>query len=336
MKKIAFFDSKPYDKVWFERLNVTLAEPFELIWYESRLRPETVCLADGADAVCAFVNDDISAQVVDTLAGYGISVLAMRCAGFSNVDLDAACGRLTVVRVPAYSPDSIAEHAAALMLAVDRRIHRAYARTRDYNFNIAGLEGTVLRGKCAGIIGMGRIGIQFARLCQAFGMRVLAYDPQPTRLDSVKFVPLAELLSQSDVISLHCPLTKETYHLIDAAALQTVKRGALLINTSRGALVDSNALIEALNDGTLRGAGLDVYEEEGDIFYEDLSDTVDRDEQLSILVAKPNVLLTAHQAFLTDEALESIAETTLKSLTAFFDGKHTECEVCSADRKRSI
>ncbi|MBE6951965.1 MAG: 2-hydroxyacid dehydrogenase [Ruminococcaceae bacterium] len=336
MKKIAFFDTKPYDRVWFERLNAELSEPFELVWYESRLRPETACLAEGADAVCAFVNDDISASVVNLLADYGISILAMRCAGFSNVDLDAACGKLTVVRVPAYSPDSIAEHAAALMLAVDRRIHRAYARTRDYNFNIAGLEGTVLRGKCAGIVGMGRIGVQFAKLCQAFGMRVLAYDPYPTAMDGVNFVPLAELLSQSDVISLHCPLTKETYHLIDAAALQTVKRGALLINTSRGALVDSNALIDALNDGTLRGAGLDVYEEEGDIFYEDLSDTVDRDEQLSILVAKPNVLLTAHQAFLTEEALESIAATTLKSLTAFFHGEHTDCEVCAADRKRSI
>ena len=336
MKKIAFFDSKPYDRVWFERLNAGLGEPFEFLWYESRLRPETACLAEGADAVCVFVNDDISATVVDTLAGYGVSVVAMRCAGFSNVDLDAACGKLTVVRVPAYSPDSIAEHAAALMLAVDRRIHRAYARTRDYNFNIAGLEGTVLRGKCAGIIGMGRIGVQFARICLALGMRVLACDPQPAAFDGVNYVPLAELLSQSDVISLHCPLTKETYHLIDSAALRTVKRGALLINTSRGALVDSDALIDALNDGTLRGAGLDVYEEEGDIFYEDLSDTVDRDEQLSILVAKPNVLLTAHQAFLTEEALESIADTTLKSLTAFFHGDHSGCEVCASDRRRGI
>lgn len=336
MKKIAFFDSKPYDRIWFERLNAELAEPFELVWYESRLRPETACLAEGADAVCAFVNDDISAAVVDMLAGYGVSVLAMRCAGFSNVDLDAACGKLTVVRVPAYSPDSIAEHAAALMLAVDRRIHRAYARTRDYNFNIVGLEGTVLRGKCAGVIGMGRIGMRFAKICLALGMRVLAYDPQSTSLDGVAFVPLSELLSQSDVISLHCPLTKETYHLIDADVLKIIKRGALLINTSRGALVDSNALLDALNDGTLRGAGLDVYEEEGDIFYEDLSDTVDRDEQLSLLVAKPNVLLTAHQAFLTEEALENIADTTLKSLTAFFRGERTECEVCANDRKRSI
>lgn len=333
MKTIAFFDTKPYDRAWFERLNSQKDTPYEIRWHESRLRAETVRLAEGCDAVCAFVNDDISAPVIDGLAGLGVAIIAMRCAGLSNIDLDAACGRLPVVRVPAYSPDSVAEHAAALMLAVNRRIHRAYARTRDYNFNIAGLEGIVLHGKCAGVIGTGQIGLKFARICRGFGMRVLAYDPYPSDSEIVEYVPLETLLAESDVISLHCPLTEQTRHIIGAGAFRKMKKGALLLNTSRGALVDSDALIEALNNGTLCGAGLDVYEEESDLFYEDLSDTVDRDEALSLLVAKPNVLLTAHQAFLTDEALENIARTTLESLDTFFAGGKPVYEVCAAERR---
>ena len=333
MKTIAFFDTKPYDRTWFERLNNEKETPYDIQWHESRLRAETVRLAEGCDAICAFVNDDISAPVIDELVRLGVSIIALRCAGLSNIDLDAACGRLPVVRVPAYSPDSVAEHAAALMLAVNRRIHRAYARTRDFNFNSAGLEGIVLHGKCAGIVGTGKIGNKFAQLCRGFGMRVLAYDPYPSASENVEYVPLDVLLAESDVISLHCPLTEQTRHIIDADAFRKIKKGAVLVNTSRGALIDSDALIDALNNGTLRGAGLDVYEEESDLFYEDLSDTVDRDEVLALLVAKPNVLLTAHQAFLTDEALENIARTTLESLDTFFSGGKPVYEVCAPERR---
>lgn len=328
MKTIAFFDTKPYDRVWFERLNNERAEPYRICWHESRLRPETVRLAEGCEAVCAFVNDDLSSPVIDALAQRNVRILAMRCAGLSNVDLDAACDRLPVVRVPAYSPDSVAEHAAALMLAVNRHIPRAYVRTRDFNFHIAGLEGVMLHGKTAGIIGTGKIGLRFAQICRGFGMRIIAYDLQPANRSDIEYVSLDRLLAESDVLSLHCPLTDQTRHLIGKQAFRKMKKGALLINTSRGALVDSDALLEALNNGTVRGAGLDVYEEESDLFYEDRSDTVDRDEALSLLVAKPNVLLTAHQAFLTEEALENIARTTLDSLDAFFAGAPLPNAVC--------
>ena len=334
-KTIAFFDTKPYDRTWFERLNASRPSPYVIRWHESRLRPETVRLAEGCEAVCAFVNDEISTDVVQALVRLKVRIIAMRCAGLSNVDLDAACGCLPVVRVPAYSPDSVAEHAAALMLAVNRHIPRAYARTRDFNFNIAGLEGMVLHDKTAGIIGTGRIGIKFAEICRGLGMRVLGYDTHPAENTAIEYVPLERLLAESDVISLHCPLTDQTRHIIGKYAFRKIKKGALLINTSRGALIDSDALVEALNNGTLRGAGLDVYEEESDLFYEDRSNTVARDEILSLLIAKPNVLLTAHQAFLTDEALENIARTTLSSLDAFFAGEPLAYEACAPEHRKA-
>lgn len=331
MKKIAFFDTKPYDKEWFDREN----REYEITYFESRLGPQTARLADGFDGVCAFVSDDITADVIDTLARGGVSVLAMRCAGYNNVDLRHAEGRLTVVRVPAYSPYAVAEHAMALLQTLNRRLHKAYNRTRDFNFSIAGLTGIDLHGKTAGVIGTGRIGRVFIRICRGYGMEVLAYDPFPAEGSDIRYVPLDLLLTESDVLSLHCPLTGQTRHLLGAEAFRKMTRRPYIVNTSRGGLIDSLALLEALNNGTVRGAALDVYEEETDLFYEDLSERVVRDDQLSLLVSKPNVLLTSHQGFLTEEALHNIAATTLKNLQDHFAGRPSGNEVAWGKEKRA-
>ena len=333
MKRIAFYDTKSYDRDSFEAELAGSGCDYKMKYIESRLSPDSAILAKGCDAVCAFVNDEITAETIDELHGLGIGIIAMRCAGYSNVDLWAAAGKIKVVRVPAYSPHAVAEHAAGLLLALDRKLYKAYFRTRDFNFNIAGLCGTDLWGKTAGIIGTGKIGRCFIDICRGIGMKVLAYDPYPIPDGDIEYVSLDRLLCESDVISLHCPLTEDNYRLLDSAAFARMKRGVFIINTSRGALIDSTALLDALNDGRVRGAGLDVDEEEEDVFFEDHSERGVKDEVLALLISKPNVLITSHQAFLTEEALMGIAKTTIANLDAYFSGKDLKNEVRASREK---
>lgn len=327
MKKIAFFDTKSYDKASFDSVNDKAENKYEIIYIESKLNYRTAVMAKGCDAVCAFVNDDIDKATIDTLCDGGTKIIAMRSAGYSNIDLKAAQDRIKIVRVPAYSPYAVAEHAMALLLSLNRKIHRAYIRVRDFNFNIAGFTGFDLHGKTAGVIGTGKIGRAFIDICHGFGMNVLAYDPYPVKDADFTYTDLDTLYARSDVISLHCPLTDKNRRMLDSKAFSKMKKDVFIINTSRGALIDSTALLDALNNGTIRGAGLDVYEEEGDFFFEDMSDTIIRDDVLALLISRPNVLLTSHQAFLTREALRNIAVTTLENLNDFFGGKELVNEV---------
>ncbi|MGN0698362.1 MAG: 2-hydroxyacid dehydrogenase [Ruminiclostridium sp.] len=327
MKKIAFFDTKSYDKASFDSVNDKAENKYEIIYIESKLNYRTAVMAKGCDAVCAFVNDSIDKATIDTLCDGGTKIIAMRSAGYSNIDLKAANGKITVVRVPVYSPYAVAEHAMALLLSLNRKIHRAYIRVRDFNFNIAGFTGFDLHGKTAGVIGTGKIGRAFIDICHGFGMNVLAYDPYPVKDADFTYTDLDTLYAGSDVISLHCPLTDKNRRMLDSKAFSKMKKDVFIINTSRGALIDSTALLDALNNGTIRGAGLDVYEEEGDFFFEDMSDTIIKDDVLALLISRPNVLLTSHQAFLTREALRNIAVTTLENLDDFFGGKELVNEV---------
>lgn len=326
MTKVAVFDAKPYDRASLDAAN---AGRYEFRYFETRLRAAAVPLAEGCEAVCAFVNDEIDAATVEGLVARGVRALALRCAGYNNVDFRAAFERgLAVMRVPAYSPYAVAEHAASLLMTLNRHLHKAAARTRDFNFSLVGLTGMDLHGKTAGVVGTGRIGRVFCGICRGLGMRVLAYDAFPDAASGLDYVPLDRLLAESDVVSLHCPLTPETHHLLDAATIGKMKPGALLVNTSRGGLVESEALLDALRDGRLGGAGLDVYEEESDWFYEDRSQRVRQDKTLALLVSMPNVIVTSHQAFLTREALANIAATTCANLDAFFAGEPLENEIC--------
>lgn len=322
--RIAFFDTKPYDKVWFDKLG----GDFQIDYYESKLNPITATLAKNADVVCAFVNDDLGADTIRVLADEGIELLAMRCAGYNNVDMRSAYGKLHVVRVPAYSPYAVAEHAAALLLTLNRKLHKAYNRTRDFNYSLVGLTGMDLHGKTAGVIGTGRIGHIFTQICKGFGMRVLAYDAYPREDADYEYVDLDTLLKESDIVSLHCPLTDETKHILNAENIAKMKEGAIVINTSRGALIDSEALLSALQARKLGGAGLDVYEEEAQWFYEDFSEGGVDDETLELLSVLPNVLITSHQAFLTKEALQNIATVTLDNIRQYFDTGEIPNEVC--------
>ena len=281
-----------------------------------------------ADGVVAFVNDVIDERTIDILNGYGIKILALRCAGYNNVDFKSAFGKLHVVRVPAYSPHAVAEHAMALILTLNRKIHRAYIRTRDFNFSISGLTGFDLYGKTMGIIGTGKIGQVFADICKGFGMKILGYDPFPAKDSNIEYVKLEELFRRSDIISLHAPLTKDTYHVINKDSIELMKDGVYIVNTSRGALVDSEALLNAIKTGKIGGACLDVYEEESDIFFEDYSNVVIKDDILARLISMPNVIVTSHQAFLTDEALKNIAETTLENLREFYENEGLTNEIC--------
>lgn len=324
--KITVFDTKPYDRQYLEKENESYG--YELKFLESRLTPDTARLAEGSDAVCAFVNDDIGAATIDALVDAGVKLIAMRCAGFNNVDMRHAYGRIHVVRVPKYSPYAVAEHAMALLLTLNRKTHRAYIRTRDHNFSLAGLLGFDLHGKTVGVIGTGQIGRCFIDICRGFGMHVLAYDPYPFPNADYEYVSLDELLRRSDVISLHCPLTPETNHLLNGDSMKLLKPGAVIVNTSRGALIDTPALIEALKDGRVGGAALDVYEEESDIFFEDCSDQVIQDDQLLHLIGFNNVIITSHQAFFTREALAKIAEVTFVNLKQFRAGETLENEIC--------
>lgn len=322
-EKIAFFDAKPYDRIWFDKLN----QKYEIIYFDNRLTERTARLVSGCKAVCAFVNDDINARAIEVMHNEGVEFLAMRCAGYSNVDFRAAQGRIKIARVPEYSPYAVAEHAMALLLVLNRKVHKAYIRTRDFNFSLTGLIGTDLHGKTAGIIGTGKIGRTFINICRGFGMNIIAYDPYPAPDSGINYVELDELFRSSDVISLHCPLTESTRHILNKEAFASMKKGVFILNTSRGALIDSTALLDALNDGTVRGAGLDVYEEESDLFFEDHSDKIVKDDVLSLLVSRPNVIITSHQAFLTDEALQNIAAVTLGNLDEFFGSKPLTHEV---------
>ena len=325
MEKIAFFDTKPYDREWFDKLN----KNYEIVYYESRLRPESARLAEGCKAVCAFVNDVINSKTIECLAELGVEVLLMRCAGFNNIALSAAKDKIRILRVPAYSPYAVAEHAMGMILALNRKIPRAYIRTRDFNFSLMGLTGFDLHGKTAGVIGTGKIGQAFIEICKGFGMEILAHDPFPADIKDVQYVETDELFKRSDIISLHCPLTKSTRYIIDENALNLMKKSALIVNTSRGQLIDSEALLSALNDKRIGGAALDVYEEESGLFFEDNSDKIVTDEVLSMLVSRPNVLITSHQAFLTEEALRGIAEVTLQNFDDYLAGKELKNEVVS-------
>ncbi len=328
--KIAFFDAKPYDRPSFDRYGEEYGVTFK--YFETKLNADTVGLARGYDGVCAFVNDTVDAAVIDRLAEMGVTVLALRCAGFNNVDMKHAFGKLHVLRVPAYSPYAVAEHAMALLLTSIRRIHKAYIRSRDFNFSLAGLTGFDLHGKTVGVIGTGRIGRVFIDICRGFGMRVLAYDKFPApgldNGDTVRYVSLEELFAGSDILSLHCPLTEETYHIIDEAALGKCRRGVVVLNTSRGALVDAEALLAGIKSRQVGAACLDVYEEESDLFFEDNSGHILEDDTLARLISMPNVIVTSHQAFLTEEALDNIAETTVQNLVSLAETGQCPNELC--------
>lgn len=316
--KVAVFSTKPYDQQFLDLANRE-AHRHELVFLETRLNDTTVSLAKGFEAVCVFVNDQVDATVLKALAEGGTRVVALRCAGFNNVDLKAAeTNNIKVVRVPAYSPHAVAEHSVALMLSLNRQIHRAHNRIREGNFALDGLLGFDLHGRTVGIIGTGQIGVEVARIMRGFGCQVLGYDLHPSSACEqlgVKFVSLDELLAQADIITLHCPLTPDTHHLINAQAIRQMKPGVMLINTSRGAIIDTSAIIEGLKSGHIGYLGLDVYEEEGDLFFEDLSNLVLQDDVFARLLTFPNVLITGHQAFFTRNALESIAQITLGNLT---------------------
>lgn len=325
MIKAAMFDAKPYDKEAFEKRT---PGRLSIHYFPVRLDESTVSLAKGFDAVIVFVNDVLSAAVIDALHESGVRLIALRCAGFNNVDMGAAYGRLRIARVPAYSPEAVAEHTAALLLTSVRRIHKAYNRTRDFNFSIAGLVGRNLHGRTAGVVGAGRIGRAFISICRGLGMEVLAYDKFPAADLPVRFVPLETLFRESDVISLHCPLTAENLHMVNEESIAMMKPGVILLNTSRGGLIDAEALLQGLMDKRIGAACLDVYEEESDLFFEDRSGHILRDDVLARLLSMPNVLLTSHQAFLTEEALDGIADTTVRNILDFFDGKPLENEIC--------
>lgn len=316
--KLAFFDAKTYDKPGFEAH--AQGTGLEIKYFETRLNEDTVSLAAGFDAVCVFVNDTVNAAVVNKLYGYGIRLIVLRCAGFNNVDMAACQGKIRVFRVPAYSPHAVAEHAMALLLTINRRTHKAYIRTRDFNFSLQGFVGFDLYGKTVGIVGTGKIGRVFAEICKGFGMQVLAYDKFPSPDSGLRYVTLDELFQKSDIISLHCPLTEETRHLINDSSIARMKKGVTIINTSRGALIDTEDLIQGIKEKKVGAACLDVYEEEGDLFYEDYSGHVVQDDKLVRLIAMPNVIVSSHQAFLTQEALDNIAATTVDNALKFFQG----------------
>lgn len=317
MIRVAFFDTKEYDKASFERAGTD--QDMEFKFLEAKLTEDTAELAKGCDVVCVFVNDTVNAKVIDKLYDCGVKMIALRCAGYNNVDVEHAFGKIHVVHVPAYSPYAVAEHAAALLLTSIRRIHKAYNRTRDFNFSLSGLTGFDLHGKTVGVIGTGKIGRIFINICQGFGMNVIAYDRFPPKDRDIEYVGLDELFKRSDIISLHCPLTEETKHLISADAIKKMKKGVVILNTSRGALIDAEALLEGIKARKVGAACLDVYEEEADIFFEDRSGHILNDELLSRLISMPNVIVTSHQAFLTEEALANIADTTVNNIKSYFE-----------------
>ena len=327
--KVAVFSTKPYDRSYFEAANANYKH--ELVFCEPRLVPATTSLACDFPAVCVFVQDQLDASVVSDLAQHGTRLVALRCAGFNNVDRAAAQRYgVTIVRVPAYSPYAVAEHTVGLILALNRKIHRAYARVREGNFALEGLLGFDLHGRTVGIVGTGQIGTVVGRILCGFGCRLLAFDPvrnPDCEAVGVSYVTLDGLLAESDIVTLHCPLTPETKHLIDAEALDRMRQGVMLINTSRGQVIDTQAAIAGLKSGKIGYLGLDVYEEEADLFFEDWSNQVIQDDVLARLLTFPNVIVTGHQAFFTTDALKNIAETTLTNVADFEHGRPSINEV---------
>ncbi len=327
MIKVAMFDTKNYD---IESFNKELEEEDKLSfsYFETKLTKDTASLTSGFDVVCVFVNDTIDKDVINILIKNNVKLIALRCAGFNNVDLEYCYKRIHVVRVPAYSPHAVAEHAMALLLTSNRRIHKAYIRSRDYNFSLNNLIGINLYGKTVGIIGTGKIGKIFIDICKGFGMNVIAYDKFPDLTLDINYVNLDELYANSDFISLHCPLTDENRHMIDSNAINKMKNGVFIINTSRGGLINSFDLLEGIKERKVGAACLDVYEEESDVFFQDKSDHILNDDILARLISMPNVIVTSHQGFLTKEALENIAQITIKNITSFIAGEACENELC--------
>ena len=323
--RIAMFDSKPYDIESFQKLN---NPSIEYTFFEEKLSCKTIKLAEGYDGVIVFVNDNINEEVINKLNEMGIKLLLLRSAGYNNVDLYAAKDKIKVYRVPAYSPESVAEYAMALLLTSIRRTHKAYIRSRDFNFSLNGLVGFNLHNKTVGVIGTGKIGKAFINICKGFGMNILAFDKYPdTSLTGVKYVSLEELFKESDIISLHCPLTVENTYMINKFTINMMKKGVVIINTSRGGLVDTEALVEGIREKKVGAACLDVYEEESHYFYKDMSNHIVSDEVLSRLISFPNVIVTSHQGFLTREALDSIAKTTEENIISYMEGKESSNEV---------
>ena len=320
--KIAFFDTKSYDREVFEpKLK---AAKIRYKFYDTRLDEDDAILAKGCDAVCVFVNDAVNSKVIDQLAELGVKIIALRCAGFNNVDFKYAEQKgITVVRVPAYSPYAVAEHAIALLMTSTRKIHKSYIRIRDFNFSLQGLTGFDLYGKTVGVIGTGKIGRVFIDICKGFGMKVIAYDKFPADIPDIEYKSLDAVYREADIISFHCPLTDDTLHMFNFGTLGKIKPGVVIINTSRGALIDAEALLEGIKTKKIGAACLDVYEEESGYFYEDLSGSIIDDDTLSRLISMPNVIVTSHQAFLTREALENIATTTVDNVKKITAGE--EC-----------
>lgn len=328
--KIAFFDAKPYDRETFDSI---LQDPaFKITYFNNHLNLQTVPLTKGFDAVCVFVNDTLDRNVVEVLCQNGIKLIAIRAAGYNNIDLQAVFNKIHVARVPAYSPHAVAEHAVALMLALNRKVHRAYYRTRDNNFTLNGLLGFDMYGKTAGVIGTGQIGKAAIEILKGFGMKILAYDLYQDKEFQKKtgfdYVDLDTIFKTADIITLHCPLTKETHHLINEQTIAKMKPGVMIINTGRGMLIDSKALIEGLKSGKVGFAGLDVYEEESEYFFEDFSSSVMTDDVLARLLSFNNVVVTSHQGFFTREALHNIAETTLNNILDYFKHQKLANEIC--------
>ena len=325
--KIALFDAKPYDKPGFEAYGEQYGIKFK--FFETRLSADTVNLANGYDGICVFVNDEVNKPVIDALCGYGIKLIALRCAGYNNVDVQYAKAKgMHIVNVPAYSPYAVAEHTMALLLTSIRRIHKAYIRTRDFNFSLNNFDGFDLHGKNVGVIGTGRIGQAFINICRGFGMNIYCFDKYPAQIEGVTYTTLDEIFEKCHIISLHCPLTDETRHIINAESIDKMQKGVVILNTSRGALIDTEALIEGIKARKVGAACLDVYEEESDIFFQDFSGHIVEDDKLARLISMPNVIVTSHQAFLTKEALSNIAETTCNNISEFFAGNVGKNELC--------
>jgi len=320
--KVAVFSTKSFDKEYLDQANKSGSH--ELFYFEASLKERTVRLTEGFDAVCVFVNDTLNSAVIDSLAANGIKIIVLRCAGFNNVDVECASSYgIKILRVPAYSPHAVAEHAVALIMTLNRKTHKAYNRVREGNFSIERLTGFELEGKTVGVVGTGRIGSIFAKIMMGFGCSIYAHDAYENKSlieAGATYVSLEELFSKSDIISLHCPLTPETHHMINDGSINLMKKGVMIINTSRGKLIDTNAAIEALKDGKIGYLGLDVYEQEENLFFKDLSEIIIRDDKISRLMTFPNVLVTAHQAYFTDNALIQISKTTIQNLIDFENG----------------
>lgn len=309
--RILFYGTKPYDRIWFEPLAKDYG--YEITFLEAQCTIDTVFLARGYDAICIFINDAVDKDMIKKLYRDGVKAILLRSAGFNHVDIKAAKDKIKILRVPSYSPQAVAEYAMAMALTVNRFTHRAYTRTREFNMNIHGLMGQDFYHKCAGIIGTGKIGQAMAMICKGFGMHVVAYDPYPDEQLEVEYLPLPEVLGRADLISLHCPLTNDTRYIINEETISNMKEGVLLINTSRGSLIDTEALLDGLLDGKFSGVGLDVYEEEDGLFYEDRSSDIIEDDLLARLMTFPNVLVTSHMGFFTKEAMQAIAIETLEN-----------------------